>query len=150
MQKKEYRKGAYRISTSRSELDIHFIHSYLTRSYWSHGIPYDIVEKCIRHSLCFGLFLDKKQVGFARLITDYTTYGYLADVFVIEEHQGKGLGKWLVECITTEPELQSLRRWGLATKDTHSLYQRYGFRRLENPDMFMEIHNPDIYRKRNG
>jgi GNAT superfamily N-acetyltransferase len=83
------------------------------------------------------------------LITDYTTYGYLADVFVIEEHQGKGLGKWLIQCITSEPELQSLRRWGLATQDAHALYEKYGFRRIQKPEIFMEIHRPDIYRKQN-
>jgi len=140
-------KGDYSISTDKNKLDIDFIHGYLTRSYWAEGITKDIVTRSVNGSLCFGVFHNAgKQVGFARMVTDEATYAYLADVFIIEEHRGKGLSKWLIEVILSHPGLQGLRRMMLATRDAHGLYARYGFTPLNNPERWMQIHNPDIYR----
>jgi len=136
----------YEISTDRGRLDLDVIHGYLTQSYWSPGIPRETVARAIANSLCFGIYADGGvQVGFARLITDKATYAYLADVFVLEAHRGKGLSKWLMETIVAHRELQGLRRWTLATRDAHELYARYGFTPLANPSRFMERHAPDVY-----
>jgi GNAT superfamily N-acetyltransferase len=142
----EAQRDGYIISTEKSRLDPAAIHAYLTRSYWSPGIPRHLVEKALAGSLCFGLFTEKgQQVGFARMITDGATFAYLADVYVLEEHRGKGLSKWLMETILAHPSLQGLRRLLLATRDAHELYARYGFKPLARPESFMEIHRPDIY-----
>jgi GNAT superfamily N-acetyltransferase len=141
----EYRKGRYLISTDKSRLDLDVIHGFLTRSYWAAGIPRQIVEKSVEHSLCFGLYDGAEQVGFARVISDFATFAYLADVFVLESHRGRGLSKWLMERIMAHPELQGLRRWMLATRDAHGLYRRYGFGPLEAPDNYMVIARPNIY-----
>lgn len=141
----EYFREDYCISTDPEKLDLKVIHGYLKRSYWSPGIPFEIVKKAIAHSLCFGLYHGGQQIGFARVISDQTTFAYLADVFVLEEFQGKGLGKWLVDCIMAHPELQGLRRWMLATRDAHGLYAQYGFTALKHPEIVMEISRPDIY-----
>lgn len=141
----EYVREDYCISTDPAKLDLEVIHGYLKRSYWSPGIPFEIVKRAIAHSLCFGLYHRDRQIGFARVITDQTTFAYLADVFVLEGFQGKGLGKWLVECILAHPELQNLRRWMLATRDAHGLYAQYGFTALKQPEIVMEISRPDIY-----
>lgn len=138
--------NGYTISTEKTRLDISAIHAYLTRSYWSPGIPKGIVEKAIAGSLCFGLFCEQgRQVGFARAITDGATFAYLADVYVLEEHRGKGLGKWLVETILAHPSLQGLRRILLATRDAHDLYAPFGFKPLATPESFMSIHQPNVY-----
>ena len=142
----EARRGRYLISTDKERLDIGVVHGYLHRSYWAAGIPREVVERSIRGSLCFGLYEGEKQVGFARVITDEATFAYLGDVFVLEEHRGRGLGKWLVEVITTAPALQGLRRLLLATRDAHGLYAKLGFTPLSAPEMFMEIRNPNVYR----
>jgi len=136
----------YEISADPARLDLDVIHGYLTRSYWSPGIPRETVERAVANSLCFGIYTtDGAQVGFARLITDKATYAYLADVFVLEEHRGKSLSKRLMETIIAHPQLQGLRRWTLATRDAHELYARYGFTPLANPSRFMERHNPVVY-----
>ena len=96
--------------------------------------------------MCFGVFENAKQVGFARVIADYATYAYLADVFILESHRGKGLSKFLMECIVAHPQLQGLRRWTLATRDAHGLYAKFGFTPLQTPDRFMELHDPDVYK----
>jgi GNAT superfamily N-acetyltransferase len=116
-------------------------------SYWAKDIPREVVVKSLDNSLCFGLFQGNKQIGFGRVVTDYATFAYLADVFVIEEYRKKGLGKWLIECIVKHPQLQGLRRWMLATADAQDLYHRYGFVSLGNPERFMEKHDPNIYRR---
>ena len=140
-----HRRGEFLVTTDPARLDIDFIHGYLARSYWAQDIPRVIVERGIANSLCFGVFDRDRQVGFARVITDYATFAYLADVFIIESHQGQGLSKFLMECIVNDPRLQGFRRWVLGTRDAHGLYAKYGFKPLANPDRFMEIHNPDVY-----
>ena len=136
----------YRISTDQQEMDIDAIHAYLTRSYWAEGIPRDLVEKSVRGSLCFGLFHGPEQVGFARAITDRATYAYLGDVYVLEEHQGRGLGKWLMASVMAHPDLQGLRRIQLMTRDAHGLYRRFGFVTATRPESQMEITRPGLYR----
>ncbi len=131
-------KNDFIISTDRSKLDIAFIHNYLSKeSYWAKNIPVDVVKKSIEGSFCFGLYHDKDQVGFARVITDNATFGYLADVFIIENYRGKGLSKWLMEEIMKHPELQGFRRWMLATRDAHGLYVQFGFLPLDKPERIM-------------
>jgi GNAT superfamily N-acetyltransferase len=142
---KEYRKGDFLISTDRGRLDVDAIHEFLTACYWSAGIPRDTVVRAIENSLCFGLYRANEQAGFARVISDYATYAYIADVFVLEAYRGNGLAKWLMECIVSHPSLQGLRRWALATRDAHSLYAQYGFTPLRAQERWMECFNPDVY-----
>jgi GNAT superfamily N-acetyltransferase len=139
--------GGYTVSTDSTRLDLDLIHQFLTNAYWSEGIPREVVARSIENSLCFGVFEGQRQVGFARVITDYSTYAYLADVFIVESHRGRGLAKFLMECITKNPELQGLRRWTLATRDAHSLYAKFGFEPLAKPDRFMELHDPEVYKR---
>jgi N-acetylglutamate synthase-like GNAT family acetyltransferase len=141
----ELRRGDYTISTEPDRLDVAAIHAYLTRSYWSPGIPRAIVERALAHSLSFGIFHGDAQVGFARVVTDRATFAYLADVYVLEDHRGQGLSKWLLETVLAHPELQGLRRFLLATRDAHGLYARYGFEPLANPTRLMEILAADVY-----
>ncbi len=138
-------KGKFSISTDKEKLDIKMIHHYLSNSYWAKNIPMETVKKSIEHSLCFGIYFVNKQVGFARVITDYTSFAYLADVFILESEQGKGLGKWLIKEIIAFPTLQGLRKWLLATEDAHGLYKQYGFTPLKKPDSIMEIRIDNIY-----
>src|ERR1700744_586138 len=133
------------ISTDPSRLQLGAIHAYLTRSYWSPGIPEDVVARAIANSLCFGLYLGDAQVGFARVVTDKASFAYLADVYVLEEHRGQGLSKRLVETIQAHPDLQGLRRFMLATRDAHGLYAQFGFGPLGGPDRMMEIRRTDPY-----
>jgi GNAT superfamily N-acetyltransferase len=135
----------YSISADPQRLDPVAIHAYLTRSYWSTGVSFDIVKKAMDHSLCFGLYHEGAQVGYARVVTDQTTFAYLADVYVLEAHRGRGLSKRLVEAVQAHPELQGLRRFLLATKDAHGLYAQFGFKPLANPARMMEVFNPDVY-----
>lgn len=140
--------GEYTISTDRDRLDINVIHKFLsTSSYWAQGIPVETIERSIKSSLCFGVFHGSKQVGFARVITDYATWGVIADVFVVEEHRGRGLSKRLMDAIMKHPDLQGLRSWVLATKDAHGLYSQFGFAPLKSPEWFMAIQNPGMYLK---
>lgn len=147
MRVEEHRRGDFLISTDKSRLDIDAVHDYLVRSYWAEGIPRETVVRSIAGSLCFGIYQANRQIGFARAISDFATYAYLADVYVLEEFQGQGLGKWLMECIKSHPGLQGLRRWGLSTRDAHGLYGQYGFQPLSLPERMMEILDPDIYRR---
>jgi len=141
----ETHRGDYVISTDPARLDAVAIHTYLTSSYWARGIPLATVEKSLRGSLCFGLYHGTEQVGLARVISDYATYAYLCDVYILESHRGNGLGKWLMETVISHPALQGLRRLTLATRDAHGLYRQFGFRPLAQPDRHMEISVPDIY-----
>jgi ribosomal protein S18 acetylase RimI-like enzyme len=141
-----FERGEYRISTDPAQLDLDAIHGYLVRAYWCQGIPRQTLERAVAHSLCFAVLQGKLQVGFARVVTDSATYAYLCDVYVLEEHRGKGLGKWLIECVMGHRALQGLRRFSLATRDAHGLYRQFGFRALSMPDSAMEILRPDIYR----
>ena len=151
---KEWRRGDYLISTDRARLDTEVIHDYLSNSsYWAAGRSLETVRRSIEHSFAFGLYKDERQVGFARVITDYATFAWLADVFVLEEFRGQGLGKWLVDVIIKHPSLQGFRRWVLATKDAHELYRPFGFNELNKPERWMERpdpkmqENPDYWKK---
>ncbi len=135
----------YLISCDRALLNIPLIHEYLTTSYWSSGIPRAVVERAIEHSLCFGVYCDSRQVGFARVITDQATFAYLADVFILEPHRGQGLSKRLMTDISAHPSLQGLRRFVLATRDAHGLYAQFGFTPLADPSRLMERFCPDVY-----
>ena len=129
----------YEISTDKSRLDVSVIHQFLSQeSYWAQNIPLEIVERAIKGALCFGVYLGNEQVGYARVITDEATFAYLADVFILREHRGKGLSKRLVETISNWPALQGLRRWVLATRDAHTLYAQFGFTELNHPEWFMQ------------
>lgn len=139
------RRGEMVISTDRALLDRDFVHGFLFDSYWAKGIPPETLERAIENSLCFGIYDSNRQVGFARVISDFATYAYLADVFVVEEYRGRGLSVWMMECIVAHPGLQGLRRWTLATRDAHGLYAKFGFTPLETPDRFMERHDREVY-----
>lgn len=142
----EWRRGEYLISTDKNRLDLAVVHGYLSTSYWASGVPLEIVKKSIEHSLNFGVYWGVQQVGFARIITDYTTFAYIGDVFILEEFRGRGLSKWLMEVIADHPELQGLRRWLLLTRDAHGLYEKTGFVRSKTPERLMEKHFADIYK----
>jgi N-acetylglutamate synthase-like GNAT family acetyltransferase len=138
-------KDGFTISTNPDRLDIDVMHDYLAnRSYWARGIPRQLLEKSNRNSLCFGVYRGEQQVGFARVISDYATFAYIEDVFILEDHQGQGLGKWLMACIRDHPDLQDLRRWMLLTRDAHGLYAQYGFQPLSRPERHMEISDPSV------
>lgn len=140
--------NGFHFSTDKALLNLPYIHAFLSeRSYWAPGIPLDIVRRSVENSVCIGIYENKKQVGFARVITDLATFGYLADVFIDEAYRGRGLSKALVAFIFSFEELKFLRRFILATKDAHGLYAQYGFNLLKNPDRFMEIARPDIYKQ---
>ena len=152
--------GDFEISTDPGRIDLAVVHAFLTNSYSARGVPEEIVRKSIHHSICFGVYkkesgknqtdknlVDKNeaQVGFARIITDRTTFSYLADVFILEAYRGHGLAKWMMECILRHPDLQGLRRWALVTADAHGLYEQFGFTRIKRPERWMEKHDPDVY-----
>jgi GNAT superfamily N-acetyltransferase len=141
----EWRRGEFTVSDDRWRVDRDVVHRFLSESYWARGISRETVERAIRHSLCFGVYHRDLQVGFARMITDQATYAYLADVFVVEPYRGRGLSKWMMECVLAHPGLQGLRRLTLATRDAHGLYARFGFGAPRNPTAWMEIHDPDVY-----
>lgn len=144
----EFQKDDFIISTDKSKLDIDVIHDYLSKdSYWAENVPRDIIERSILNCLSFGIYHHQKQIGFARVITDFATYGYLGDVFVLTTYRGQGLSKWLMDCIFNQiPELQGFRRWSLATADAHGLYQQFGFTALARPERMMEKINFTKYK----
>lgn len=138
----------FTISTDKKKLSVPVIHTFLSKeSYWAKDIPVRFVEKSIENSLCFGVYDGEDQIGFARIISDYTTFAYLADVFILSEYRGQGLSKRLIEEIKNHPDLQNLRRWMLATADAHTLYEQFGFSELLKPGNIMEIVNLDMYSK---
>jgi len=140
-----WQRGNYEISTDRSRLDLELIHSYLSNeSYWASGRSREVIERSIENSLPFGIYIQDKQVGFARIVTDYATFAWVADVFVLAEHRGRGLSKWLMEVIITHPRLQGFRRWVLSTKDAHGLYEKFGFISLHRPERWMERPDPNM------
>jgi GNAT superfamily N-acetyltransferase len=164
----EWRRGELVISTDPTRLNIDVIHAFLTNCYWAKGIPRDVVARSMEHSLCFGIYDESTsksptshkerekggstaltkppaQVGFARVVSDFATIAYLGDVFVMDSHRGRGLGKWMMECIMLHPSLQGLRRWILLTRDAHGLYSQFGFTPVKAPERYMELHNPHIY-----
>lgn len=139
-------KDEFCISTDKKKLDIDAIHYFLsTQAYWSLNIPKSTVHRSIQNSLCFGIFSNDKQIGFARVITDYATIAYLGDVYVLEAYRGKGLSKWLMETITAHPDLQGLRRWILLTGDAHGLYRQFGWNDIADPSRWMERHDKNVY-----
>jgi GNAT superfamily N-acetyltransferase len=140
---KEWRRGEHTISTDQSRLDFNLIHNFLTNSsYWAVGRSLETVKRSIENSLAFGLYENERQVGFARIVTDYATFAWVADVFILEEARGRGLGTWLIEVILSHPELQGFRRWSLATKDAHEIYRKFGFSELKRPERWMERRDP--------
>ena len=142
---REWRRGSALISTDRRRIQIDVVHGFLSGSYWAKNIPREVVERSIENSLCFGIYESgalEKQVGFARVITDFATFAYLADVFVVEEARGKGLARWLMEVIDGHPDLQRLRRWVLVTRDAHGLYEKSGFVPIASPADYMERRRP--------
>jgi len=142
----EIRKDEFTISTDRSRLDLESIHRFLVEdSYWARERTFEQTKTAIENSICFGLFHDEKQIGFARVVSDKATFAYLGDVFVIDEYRGRGLSKWLMSVIVEHPELQGLRRWVLATKDAHGLYEQFEFAPLRFPDRWMEKTAPNAY-----
>lgn len=140
-------ESLYEISTDKTLLDREFIHGFLNETYWAKGISLKLVERSIQNSLCFGVFYEGKQVGFARVISDLATFAYVADVYVAPEHRGKGVSKLLMKTILSHPDLQGLRRFLLVTKDAQGLYSQFGFKPLAQPEQYMTIHHPDIYQK---
>jgi GNAT superfamily N-acetyltransferase len=135
-------KDGFTISDEPERLQLQVIVNYLARAYWSNQRPRAVIEKSLKHSLCFGVYENETQIGFARVVSDHATFAYLADVFILESYQGHGLGKWLVQTILEHPDLQGLRRWMLATRDAHGLYEQFGFNALENPDRYMTKFDP--------
>jgi GNAT superfamily N-acetyltransferase len=146
MEKKEWRKGEYLLSTDKSKIEIEIVHRFLAQSYWAESIPLEVVEKSIDNSLCFAIYRYQKLVGFARVVSDFATFAYLADVFILPEERGKGLSTWLMETIMDYPQLQGLRRFILATRDAHTLYERFGFTLFDKPERWMQKHDPDVYK----
>ena len=139
-------KGEFCISTDKTKLDVDSIHEFLsTRAYWCLNIPKDKVQVAIENSLCFGVYKDEKQIGLARVISDFSTIAYLGDVYIIDGYRGHGLSKWLMETIMCYPELQGLRRWILLTGDAHGLYRQFGWTDIADPSNWMEIHNKNVY-----
>ncbi|MDH4162543.1 MAG: GNAT family N-acetyltransferase [Nitrospirota bacterium] len=140
--------ASFEISADKGWLDVAMIHDFLSnRSYWAKGVPRATIERSVENALCFGVYCGGQQVGFARVVTDFATIAYLGDVFILEPHRGKGLGKRLVRAIMDHPELQGLRLWILGTQDAHELYRKFGFHKLkETPllERFMVIRNPDV------
>ena len=142
---REWHRGDYTISTDNERLEIHTIHDFLSNdSYWAQGRSVETVQRSLENSFNFGLYKNDKQIGFARVVTDYATFAWIADVFVLPEHRGHGLSKWLMEVILGHSQLQGFRRWVLATKDAHSLYGRFGFIALHRPERWMERPDPNM------
>ena len=142
----EWRRGDHVVSDEPARIDRPRVWRFLAQdSYWAAGIPPHTVDRAIEHSLCFGLYRDGRQEGFARVVTDRATFAYLCDVYVEHEARGAGLGEWLVACVLEHPELQGLRRVCLMTRDAHGLYERFGFRPMPDPARYLEIHSPDVY-----
>jgi GNAT superfamily N-acetyltransferase len=145
----EHRRGEFLISTDRQRLNLDVVHSFLTNCYWAKGIPLEVVARSIENSLCFGIYEGgDTQVGFARVVSDFATVAYLGDVFVLESHRGRGLSKWMMECVVQHPALQNLRRWILLTRDAHGLYSQFGFTPVKAPERYMELHQPNVYETR--
>ncbi len=138
----EYRRGDFLISTDPARLDVAAVHAFLSSTYWARGIAIEIVARSLSNSLSFGLYLGEPQIGLARVITDRATFGYVADVYVLEAYRRRGLAKWLMSCVVNHPDLQTVRRLLLATRDAHALYAAFGFRPLRAPEDHLEQRSP--------
>ncbi len=142
----EVRRDDYLISTDRELLDVAAIQRFLTEdSYWARERTIEQTETAIANSICFGVYADGRQIGFARVVSDNATFAYVGDVYIIDDYRGRGLSKWLMEVIVAHPDLQGLRRWVLATRDAHGLYEKFGFHQLVHPDRWMERPAPNAY-----
>lgn len=142
---RQWARDEFVISTNRSNLDLELVHAQLTSSYWASGMPRSTLERAVENSLTFGVYRADQQIGFARVITDLATYAYLSDVFIVEAFRGRGLAKWLIECILAHPDLQGLRRFALFTRDAQGLYQRYGFGAPQGRSTYLERYEPNVY-----
>jgi GNAT superfamily N-acetyltransferase len=138
-------KGSLSVTADRDRIDVDAVHAFLTRSFWASGISKALVAKSIAHSLCFGVFDEGRQVAFARVVTDYSTYAYLCDVYVLESHRGHGVATWMMAFVMNHPELEGLRRFQLVTRDAHGLYTRFGFGPLEHPERHLQIFRTGLY-----
>jgi ribosomal protein S18 acetylase RimI-like enzyme len=143
----EYHRDGFTVSTDPARLDVDAIHAFLTTAYWCEGIPIETVARSLAGSLNFGLYQADRQIGLARVITDFTTFAYLCDVYVLPEFRGQGLGHWLMEHVMAYPDLQGLRRFSLVTRDAHELYRPFGFTEVKSPERHMEIVRPGLYRQ---
>ena len=143
-------QGDYEISTDPARIDVALVHEFLTNSYWAKGIPLETVRLSLENSIPFGVYHGRQMVGFARIISDRATFAYLADVFILPSHRGRGLSRWLMECIVSHPDLQGLRRWMLATQDAHGLYAKFGFTAVSSTERWMERHDSEIYTRNPG
>ena len=143
----EWTRGEFTISTDPARLNLAIIHEFLNRSYWAAGRSIERIQTSIENSLPFGVYNQDGQIGFARVITDYSTFAWIADVFILEPYRGRGLSKWLMEVIVALPQLQGLRRWVLATRDAHGLYRQFGFTELKRPERWMERADPTMEEK---
>lgn len=142
-------KAEFKVSDENEFLDLSYVHEFLSKqSYWAEGIPFEIFRLSIENSICFGLYFHQKQIGFARVVSDLATIGYLGDVFIDEGFRGQGLGTFLMECVFGHPKLQGFRSWMLATRDAQPLYAKFGFTPIENPQRFMRKLNPHPYLKK--
>jgi GNAT superfamily N-acetyltransferase len=140
-----WERGDYSISSDRARLNLDLIHEFLSHhTYWATGRSLEVVQRSIENSLPFGIYQGDDQVGFARVVTDYATFAWIADVFVLPQHRGRGLAKWLMEVMLDHPKLQGFRRWVLSTKDAHGVYERFGFIKLHRPDRWMERPDPNM------
>ncbi len=145
MTQHEWQQGAYTISTDRARLDLALIQRFISEeSYWGQGRTLEVVRRSVENSLPFGVYEGARQIGFARVLTDYATFAWVADVFIAKEYRGRGLSKWLMQVILSHAELQGFRRWVLATKDAHELYRRFGFIELKRPERWMERPDPQM------
>ena len=149
-----WHRDTYFISTDRARLNLDLIHQYLcNETYWASGRSREVVERSIQNSLPFGIYREGEQVGFGRVVTDYATFAWIADVFVLPEHRGRGLSKWMMEIMLAHPDLQGFRRWVLSTKDAHGVYEKFGFIKLHRPERWMERpgdnmkESPDYWQK---
>lgn len=141
------KNSEFSISTDKRRLDRALIHRFLTNCYWAKGIPRERVERSIQNSLCFGIYHKDRQLGFARVISDFATYAYIGDVFIVDAFRGRGLSKLLMKNIMEHPDLQGLRRWSLVTRDAHGLYAQFGFQPVKSPERHMEIFDREVYRR---
>ena len=141
----EWRRDGYLLTTDPDAVDVGVVQAFLQQSHWAPGIPREVVERSVAHSLNFSLLRERRLVGYTRVITDYATFAYLTDVFVLAEHRRQGLGTWMMTCVLEHPELQELRRWCLVTRDARRLYERVGFEQTPTPDRWMERLDPDVY-----
>ena len=142
-----WHRDDFRLTTDPSEIDMGAVHAFLCQSYWAQGIPLEVVQKAVAHSLNFSLLRGDQLVGFARVISDHATFAYVSDVFVLPEFRGHGLAIWMMTCILAHPQLQGLRRWCLATRDAHQLYARVGFERTKIPERWMEKLDTEVYQR---